>query len=281
MTASIPPLYTFGGDGPPLHLAVANGFPPQTYAPLMNPLTDRFRVVCLPPRALWPGEKPPAKRVNWRDGLAADLIDGLKAHDLRDVIAVGHSFGGIATLLAAIAMPERFKAVILLDPTILPRQTMWMIRFGRLFGFSDGSGLAARAEKRRDHFENVEEAYAYFKGKRLFADWPDDALRGYVDSLIPHPDGGVTLAWPRDWEAYYFRTLYAGTWGALPSLENKMPLMLIRGKTSDTLTEESAAEIRRILPSMTYAEVSGHGHLFPQSAPDATRALITNWLERL
>ena len=50
------PLYDFGGekDAPPTHIAVANGFPPETYIPLVRPLLEDYHVVSLPPRAMWP-----------------------------------------------------------------------------------------------------------------------------------------------------------------------------------------------------------------------------------
>src|SRR3990172_7938003 len=118
------PIYEFGGDGPLMSVAIANGFPPQTYTPFVKPFTAKYRVVCLPPRALWPGERPPDKLISWRDTIAPDLIAGIRDYDLRDMVAIGHSFGGVATLLAAIAEPERFKAIILLDPTILPQFLM-------------------------------------------------------------------------------------------------------------------------------------------------------------
>lgn len=272
------PIYEFGGDGDVMHLAPANGFPPQTYIPMLSAFISSYRVVNLMPRALW-DDAPPTSLHSWKDGVAKDLHAGIIHHDLRDIVAIGHSFGGIATLLTAIADPSRFRAVILLDPTILPRPYMKALQMSRLLGRKASSGLAERAEKRKTAFESVDMAHEYFKGKKLFADWNADALRHYAESMKPTPDGQVTLAWKREWEAYYFRTLYAGSWGDLPKLRGKMPLLLIRGETSDTLFPKVATAIQRILPDMTYHEIAGHGHLFPQSAPQQTAEIIKNWLK--
>ncbi|GAB4522876.1 MAG: alpha/beta hydrolase [Anaerolineae bacterium] len=275
------PIYDFGGSGPLLHLAIANGFPPPVYLPFVRPLLGRYHVMSLPPRALWPDEQPPAKRLAWNKTLAVDLMNGMREHDLREVIAVGHSFGGIASLLAVLAEPERFKALILLDPTILPQRLLWTMRLIRAVGSDYGNTLAQRTDKRRDTFESTQAAYENLKGKRLFADWDDEALRQYAESMRP-VEGGVKLAWPREWEAFYFRTLYTGTWGELPKLRRQMqsglPVLIIRGGTSDTLLAESAARIRALLPGAAYAEIAGHGHLFPQSAPAETAQIIQNWL---
>jgi len=275
------PLHKFGGDGHILHIAVANGFPPQVYLPLLRPFMEAHTVVSLPPRALWPDETPPAELVEWDKTLAVDLLDGLREHQLNDVIGVGHSFGAIATILAALKEPTRFKALILLDPTILPKLYLWGIRFARFVGTDRGFALAQRAERRRDAFDSVDAAYEYFKSKSLFADWPDETIRLYAETCQPTINGSVRLAWPPAWEAYYFRTIYTGIWGTLEKLKGLLPILLIRGGESNTLQAQSAARIRRILPTIDYQEVEGHGHLFPLSAPEVTSHLMSEWLDGL
>ncbi|PJF22126.1 MAG: hypothetical protein CUN56_07595 [Phototrophicales bacterium] len=273
-------IYDFGGTGDTLHLAVANGFPPQTYEPMLVPLLKRYHALSLVPRALWEDEPVPRQRLNWKQTLAADLINGLRQHDLQNIIGIGHSFGGVATLLAAIAEPQRFRAIILLDPTILPAVEMWWMRLARWTGRDLGNPLPQRAEKRKTQFESRQAAYDYFKQKRLFADWHPAAFEGYINALRQNGTG-VTLAWAREWEAYYFRTLYTGTWRELRKLrQTGLPVLTIRGGTSDTLLPSAAKHMCRLLPEMSYHEIAGHGHLFPQSAPHQTSEVITSWLEK-
>jgi pimeloyl-ACP methyl ester carboxylesterase len=275
------PLYDFGGSGPVIHFAVANGFPPQTYEPLLEPLTDRYHVVSLLPRALWPDEQPPETLHDWRM-LADDLLEGMAHHHLSDVIALGHSFGGIASLLAALAEPGRFRALCLLDPTILPPFVMQAMDDMRASNTVSEFPLVQGALRRKRMFESVDEAYAYFRTKTLFVDWPDTALRLYAEhGTRPARNGMLELVWPPEWEAYYFSTLYTGTWDDLPRLRGLLPLLIIRGENSDTLLPYSAGQIRDMLPEAAYAEIAGHGHLFPLAAPDETRRVIEAWLENL
>lgn len=275
-------LYDFGGSGGVIHLAPANGFPPQTYLLMLRPFLGDHRVVCLPPRALWPGEQPPETRRRW-DWLAEDLLDGLRDHDLRDVIAIGHSFGGVASLLAAIREPERFRALCLLDVTIFPPEWMAAMAQAQADGSIQDFPLAAGARRRRRQFESVEAAYYYFKTRPLFSTWPDETIRLYAESGTRQISGGegVELAWSPEWEAYYFMTAYTDTWDAIPRLRGKLPILTIRGGNSDTLAPEAVERMQTLLPEMAYAEVPGHGHLFPQSAPEQTAALIGEWLARL
>jgi hypothetical protein len=46
------PLIDLGGSGPLIHIAVANGFPPQTYLPIFDSLLSRYHLVSLPPRSM-------------------------------------------------------------------------------------------------------------------------------------------------------------------------------------------------------------------------------------
>ncbi len=275
------PLYEFGGSGPVLNLAPANGFPPETYRPLLEPLAANYRVISLVPRAMWSGQPPPAHLVAWPEMVVDDLLAALRRHDLRDVIGVGHSLGGVMTLLAAGIEPERFRAVVLLDPPLLPRRKRWPIRWIQQLRLDRLNRLAVRASNRRDRFPDEQTAFNYFRGKPLFSDWSDEALLHYTRTLRPGSNGGLTLAWPRDWEAYYFRTLYTGVWAHLTQIPASLPVLLLRGEHSNTLSPVAVERARRLLPHLCCAEIAGHGHLFPQSAPDLTRQQIAGWLASL
>ena len=273
------PLYDFGGSGPVMHLALANGFPPLTYRPLMLPFSDRFRVVSLPPRPLWLDPPPPDSAPSWRT-LAVDLLAGFEAYGLDSLIGVGHSFGGIATMLAAIDQPERFRALVLLDPTMLPPHVLRMVDEARAAGTDHRMPMVEAALRRRIDFANRDEAFAYWREKPLFADWSDEALWLYVDSLTRPADGGagLDLTWSREWEAHYYRTLFTETWQEAPKLSPQLPVLAIRGTTTNAFVAEAADAFRASLPHATLVEIEGHGHLFPQSAPDQTQAIIAGWL---
>lgn len=274
------PLHDFGGEGQTLHLAVANGFPPQTYIPFVRPFLDQFHVVNLPPRPLWSNEPPPVRMINWRDLVAVDLLNGMRQHNMNNIIAVGHSFGGVASMVAVMREPERFKALVVIDPPVLPPAKLYWMRLKRLFGKEASDGLESSALRRRTQFESVEAAYENFKRKRIFADWHDEALRAYAETMIPD-EQGVRLAWSNLWEAYFFRTwiLYTRIWFDIPRLNDlAIPILLIRGETSTTFLPPASDRMRRILPRLHYAEVEGHGHLVPHSAPEQTAQIVLDWL---
>jgi len=277
------PLIEHGGRGRPLHLAPATGFPLETYFPIIEPLTSRFRVVSIPPRALWPRVGPPPDRPGSWEDLAEDLAAGLAQHRLDDVIAIGHSFGGVASLLAAIRRPARFGAVCLLDPTILIPARMEAFRAAKATGWKTSEHpLAARARDRRSSFRSREEAFRYWRAKRLFADWSDEALGHYVRGMLrPRSDGRYDLAWTGAWESYYYESFYPGTWDDLLRLDSSLPVLVIRGETSDTFPAAAEQLFRERVPWAETAMVSGFGHLFPLAAPQRTLEILVEWLDRV
>ena len=266
-------------DAPIMHIAVANGFPPETYIPLLRPFFESYQVVCLPPRALWGDQNPPKELHDWTM-LADDLQQGIEDFDLNNILAIGHSFGGVASLLSAIQQPQRFRALILLDPTMLPPHMLEMIRTAQEQGVIEQSPLAQSAARRRTHFDSADEFYDRLRNKKHFANWSDETLRLYANggTLPDGNGGGVTLRWSADWEKYYYCTMRTKIWDDVPKVKNLLPTLIIRGGTTDTYVAESAEAVEKILPEATHKVIEGHGHLFPQSAPKQTAKLIQDWL---
>lgn len=279
-TMLIQPLHAFGGSGPPLHLAVANGFPPATYTSFVQPLLEHHRVFSLPPRALWPGiGEPPSRPGTWVT-VAEDLLAGLKEHARGPVMGVGHSYGGVATLLAAVREPQRFRKLVLLDPTILPPKVMAEIADQRRRGEPTRVDLVEGTRRRRSRFASVEEAYAFWRSRPLFRLWPDSTVRLYAQSNTrPAADGdGVELSWTGAWEAYYYESFYAETWVEAARLSPEIPLLVITGGTSTTVLPETVEEMRRVWPWAEIQTIPAHGHLFPQEMGAAAGEMVREWL---
>jgi pimeloyl-ACP methyl ester carboxylesterase len=271
-----------GGSGPVLHWAPANGFPLATYRPLIDGLANRYRSVTIPPRALWPDIGPPPEGPGSWWELAEDLVRGLQQHLAEPVVAIGHSSGGVASLLATLLDRSRFRALVLLDPTILAPAIMDQFRRAKATGWKAAAHpIAARARERRSQFGSHAEAFAFWRDKALFRDWSDDALRLYVGGILrPLPHRGFTLTWSGAWEAYYFESIETGIWEDLSRLDPSLPILAVGGASSDVFGRESMARFRERVPWATIATVEG-GHLFPQTSPQATFRILEAWLNRL
>jgi pimeloyl-ACP methyl ester carboxylesterase len=278
-TPTLLPIYDFGGHGPVIHLSVANGFPPQTYKPLLDPLTRGHRIISALPRALWSSPPPPESLRSWRQ-IADDILTSIREREISDLVAIGHSMGAVASTQAAIVEPGRFKALILLEPTFLPFQFVAYAGLMRALGQMRRFPLVKGALRRRSQFASVEEAYSYWRGKALFGDWRDDVLRLYAESITrPSPAGGVELAWSRRWEAQYYRKVILLWQRQVAKLRGLLPVLAIQGSLTDTFQDVPVRAFHRLVPDATIARIEGHGHLFPHSAPDVTREIIEDWLD--
>jgi pimeloyl-ACP methyl ester carboxylesterase len=267
----------FGGAKPLLHLAPANGFPPEAYRPLANNLATHFHVLGYRPRPLWPDAGPP--EIDSWDVLADEMLADMGRVADGPLVAVGHSLGGILTLYCALRRPELFRGVALLDPVILPRRLLLLIWAARRVNQHHRSPLARGAARRRHRFAAVDDARARLQGRGAFAGFVNEALDGYLEGgLRPASDGGVTLAWPREWESRIFSLVPMDTWQAVRQL--RVPLLLMRGASSDMMIDKSWAALRRLLPKARLEQCEG-GHMFPMERPDEVAATISGWAESL
>lgn len=268
---------------PTLHIAPANGFVPETYLPMLQALEGHYQAISLPPQALWgDGAPPTAQRGHsWLD-LADDLLAALDHYDCPPVIGFGHSIGAVTTLYAAIQAPQRFRALILCDPVVLPPPICDWFRQEQAAGRVAHAPLVDKALSRRTRFPSAQAAFDHFHGRAIFADWSDDVLWLYCQhGTMPcddQPDERC-LRWSSAWEAFYYATYYADIWQELPKLASlDLPMLFIAGGTTDTYIPETAAKVAQMLPDAAHQTLAGYGHLFPQAAPHATATLISDWL---
>jgi len=270
------PLHEFGGDGPAIHLAPANGFPPGSYRAFAGMLTGRYRIVSLVPRSLWPGSRPESVPT-WRP-LAGDLVAGLDALGVGGVVGVGHSLGGVLTLWAAIDRSDLFRAVVLIDPVILPPGWLRWLRLLRLLGLRQRQPLVQGALHRRCTWPDRQACFAHFRLKSFFAPWSDEALWDHVEaSTRPLPGGDVELVWPREWEAHVFATTPLRIWRDVPRL--RVPALIVRGEHSATFVPEAQARLARLLPQAQFVTVAGAGHLAPLERPAETAEVLRPFLD--
>jgi len=269
-------LQDLGGRGPLLHLAHANGFPPGSYRRLAGALAEHYHVVALPARPLWPGSRP-EEVASWRP-LADDLAQGLEALGLTGIVGVGHSLGGVLTIWASLALRDLFRAVVLVDPVILPRPLLWGLRLLRRFGLEQQQPLVQGALRRRRTWPSRQACFDYYRAKALFVRWSDAALWDYVNSgTRVEADGSVGLRYPAEWEAHVFATTPAHIWRDVAKLHT--PALLLRGETSETFRPQVQARLARLLPRARAATIAGTGHLLPMEKPAETAAAIQAFLQ--
>jgi pimeloyl-ACP methyl ester carboxylesterase len=271
----------FGGDGPELHFAHANGYPPEAYAPLLTQLAAHYHVRGARLRPLRPGRSPAGLR-NWQP-LADDLLADLEAQGARGWVGVGHSLGAMLTTSVALRRPEMFRALVLIEPVFFSLRLLSAWNLLRRLGLARYvHPLIPGALRRRRTFSSADEMFERYRRAPIFSRIDDAGLRAYVNAMARPVDGqgaGVELAYSPEWEVAIYATGPTNLWGQIQQL--RMPVLIVRGQETDTLRPAAVARLRRALPQAVVHDVPHTGHLVPLEAPAAVAKVVLEFLAPL
>ncbi len=209
--------------------------------------------------------------------LSRDLLQFLEEQGEGRVLAVGHSMGAIAALRAALWRPQRFAALVLLEPVLLPRRVMWGWRIIRAFGLANRlHPLIPGALRRQRAFESREAAFQRYRPRPIFRYFSDAALRAYIAGMLTQsPDGRFRLVYSPEWEARIYHTNVwndGDLWKGIAGLQ--VPTMIVRGAESNTLQEGVLDEVKRRNPQVRIEVMQRASHLLPLERPEETSDLI-------
>lgn len=261
---SAPGFVEYGGAGPTLHFAHANGFPCGAYRKLLRALAADHRVLAMPLRPLWRGAAPDSLRV-WEDA-AHDLRTALRGAGVVGGVGVGHSLGAVVTLMAAAHDPELFRGLVLLDPVLFtgPRALLWgLVKRVRL---QNHMPIVKSALRRRDHWPSREAVRASYATKPVFARFDPECLDDYLEAGLLDTPEGVILRYTKAWEARIFSTTPSvEIWSHVRRL--RLPVLVLRGDGSDAFLPEAAARVARDVPGAEIVTLADASHLFPLERP--------------
>ena len=264
------PAKHLGGEGEHLVFFHANGFPPAMYQQMLIPLTANYKVSTVYQRPLWPLPVPD-DFTNWR--LMIEDACHFIASQPEPVTLIGHSMGGLISIICAVREPDKVKQLILLDPVVLPPHLIWIMR--NLPGFfRQKLPLVAKTLQRPDTFADKAAGFAFHRKVRGFKNIPDSIMHDYMAEGLYQNDDGFKLSYSREWEATIYQTV-PWVWSSIKRL-NK-PTVVIRGSHSDTLQAQTLARFQRLQPHIKVLEIDG-GHLFPLEKPQQAAALIEQQL---
>ncbi|HSK72125.1 MAG TPA: alpha/beta hydrolase [Pyrinomonadaceae bacterium] len=256
-----------------IHFAHANGFPAKTYNKLFSFLDNDFEIGYLERHAHNP--KFPVTD-GWRF-LKEELHEEIEKRYKREIIGVGHSFGGILHFLAAVEHPELYKQIILLDAPLISRLSGAGVKFLKKTNLMDKFSPSRQTRFRRNRWQSKEEAFEHFRQKEKFARFDEDCLRDYIEFGTVPNEKGVKLFFERQIEAKIYRSLphnFAKYRGKL-----KVPTAYIGGTKSKEAALARLGFMRRNFPIDFYF-LEG-SHLFPLEKPEETSLLIKQVIVKL
>jgi pimeloyl-ACP methyl ester carboxylesterase len=276
------PFIEHGGTGTPLHFLHANGYPPTCYEPLFALMQAQYHVFGMTLRPLWPDSKP-EELCDWNP-LSDDLFRFLDEQQTGPVLGVGHSIGAIVTLRAALKQPDRFRALVLLDPVLFLPSFILAWNLARILGLGHRvHPLIPSALKRRRHFDNLDVVFRGYRKRDVFRYFSDESLRAYISGIArPKDGGGFELAYSPEWEAHIY---YTGVWRDMELWRNlpnlQVPTLIIRGAETDTFLERAGELVKRRQPNVQVVTVPQSTHLVPLERPAEVFEIMQSFLKEI
>lgn len=196
-------------------------------------------------------------------------------------LGVGHSLGGVLTLLQAYRYPQRFDRILLLDPVLFSPLIMAGQQTVKTLGLWPKLPLPKKALRRGHRWNSAEVMHQQLAGKSFYRRWHPQALSGFVEgghrpiSGAGSSAGGVELACSPQWEARIFASYPKQLWQALKQV--KVPVEVICANNSMPFVLQGAKRAASLNANISY-RIWGEGHCFPMEQPEQTAELIGDWI---
>ena len=181
-------------------LSHATGFHGRCWDGVLNYLPPNYRVIVLEHRGHGRSEK--VGPYDWKT-FGDDLVGFIQELNLNNLVAVGHSMGGMTVLYAAAKELSRFKELLLLDPVIME---LSFYEGGPPFPeYSDVKEHPVA--KRVNRWQSVDAMFEKFKSRYPFSLWKPEILYAYCqfgieeDSDTLEPEKPFQLCCPPEVEA--------------------------------------------------------------------------------
>jgi pimeloyl-ACP methyl ester carboxylesterase len=202
------------------------------------------------------------------------------AEDVRAVVSeldrapvlVGASLGGLtAMLLAGEIAPGSARGVVLVD--IVPDMEQEGAERVRAFmverayeGFGSLEEVAAMVSAYNPHRAPTTDVDGLRKNLRE----RDGRFYWHWDPRFMDPDAGMMPVEIRDTDRLH---------AAVERMVADVPVMLVRGRVSDLVSADKAADFIARFPSVAFVDVSGAGHMVAGDRNDAFTAAIIDFIE--
>ena len=256
------------GKEPPSSTIVfshANGFPAGTYRVLF----ERWRAAGFEVHAIEKFGHDPKYPVtsNWPH-LRDQLIHFIEREVRGPAYLVGHSLGGLLSLLAGCRRPDLARGIVLLDSPVISGWRGHSVQVMKATGLIRRVSPGKVSQTRRHEWPSPEDAHRHYAEKPKFARWDARVLRDYVAAGIEARNGKAELAFRREVETRIYNTLPHNLSRVLRLHPPRCPVAFIAG-TQSVEVRQGGLEASRALAKDRFVWMEGT-HLYPMEKPEPT-----------
>ena len=253
-----------------------NSFPASTYSVMLNELRRRGLHVqalekighnpAFPVSSNWPHLVEEVK------AFAQPLVD---AHT-GPVVLVGHSLGGMLSLMLAAQYPHLAHAVVMVDAPAIAGWQANLLRLSQKLSIAHKFSPGAVSHKRRNQWTSLDDVRQHFAGKKTFANWQAQVLEDY----ITHGTQEVTvegqvrreLSFSREIETQIYNTVPHHLEALIRRHPLKCPVSLVAARHSREM-KMAGIEFTKRITKGRITTIDGT-HLVPMENPLATAAAV-------
>jgi len=262
----------YEGDGPTVMMLHATGFLPWLWHPIARRLSGEYRIIA-PYFCDHRHAEPEDGGLSWMI-LAEDLCRFCEVMRIGHPLPVGHSMGATGMTIANAVHGAPAERMVIIEPIFLPGD------FYRMKIAVEQHPLASKSIKRRNRWENRDEAKAYLRSRALFKKWDEEMLDLYLHhGMIDAGGEGLTLACsPRREASLFMGGMQYDPWPLLPELS--CPVLVVEGEESENRQFIDLKKAVSLMPLGEYISMPGAGHLIPMEKPVETVEMIRNFFSR-
>lgn len=256
----------------PLVFSHGNSFPGGTYSVLFEQLRARGYSVAAIDRFGHDPEFPVTS--NWPH-LVKQLAQFATTEVERagqPVFLVGHSLGGIVSIMTAALHPALVRGVVMLDSPLISGWKANAVSVAKRAQMVGAVSPGKISRRRRHQWPDLEAALAHFSRKKAFMDWEPQVLRDYMTHGFQEDAGQWTLRFDRDVETAIYNTLPHNLVALLKKNPLRCPAAFIGGLASVEMQQVGTAFTHRVVKGRI-TMIDGT-HLFPMERPAVTAAAI-------
>lgn len=264
----------FDTRGATIHFLSGNGFCGGVYWPMLRALLPDYGLFAQDIEAQGDSDAP--ARFSGVRSVVRRIPQVIDDQNVAKggLIGMGHSFGGALTLRVAAENPGLFKALVLLDPIVLPPSAFFGLKLLSLIGRHP---LSRSTRRRHDTWPSRRAVIESLRGRGAFKNWTEEALQCFAQYAIREVSGEFKLACPKEIEAQIFENpVYP--WPSFRKV--KVPILFLRGASSYEFFPWAEHLAKRANPAITFRQLPGW-HCFMQEDPMAASAVVREFLSGL
>ena len=244
----------------------ANGFHGRCFDPVIATLVADYECASFDLRGHGDSAVSPDWSVAWQ-GYGDDAL-AIAKQISKPTIAVGHSMGGAALVMAALVEPQLFRALILYEPIIFPSAIREIASKNNA-----PSPLVEGARRRRKTFATRADAFANYASKPPMNAFDPRALHAFVDYGFRDASDHIELKCAPEHEARNFEMgAIHETWDQLKNL--RVPTCVVSGSQQQGQPSGFAANIAEQIANSHFVEWQDLGHFGPMQQPERLAELI-------